>query len=215
MHWAIQTSLSAIAAFAATNVDDLVILMLFFAQAHQHRPDRLQQLQPRQIVLGQYAGFVALLLASIPGYLGGIVIPKPWVGLSGILPIIIGIRAFWQDADDVETATPNEKAGGWQRWGDPQIMKVAAVTFANGGDNIGIYVPLFAKSNLPQLVLTVLIFLSLVAVWCGVAYRLTRQPHIALVFNRFAHRSVPFVLIGLGLYIFLESGSQQLFGLGK
>jgi cadmium resistance protein CadD (predicted permease) len=35
MQWAIQTCLSATAAFAATNVDDLVVLMLFFAQANQ------------------------------------------------------------------------------------------------------------------------------------------------------------------------------------
>jgi len=33
----------------------------------------------------------------------------------------------------------------------PQTYKVAAVTFANGGDNIGIYVPLFASSDLTSL----------------------------------------------------------------
>ncbi len=34
---------------------------------------------------------------------------------------------------------------------NPQTYKVAAVTVANGGDNIGIYVPLFASSDLTSL----------------------------------------------------------------
>lgn len=34
---------------------------------------------------------------------------------------------------------------------NPQTYGVAAVTVANGDDNIGIYVPLFASSNLPAI----------------------------------------------------------------
>jgi cadmium resistance transport/sequestration family protein len=215
MHWAIHTSLTAITAFAATNIDDIVVLMLFFAQVNPSRP---QALRPQQIVLGQYLGFTALLLASFPGYLGGLVLPKPWIGLLGILPIVIGIRAFKPDKDEddsIQTVNLERINRRWLGWVDAKLLQVATVTFANGGDNIGIYVPLFAKSNALQLGVTLVIFLSLVGVWCGIAYGFSRHPQIGPRLNRSAHRLVPFVLIGLGIYILLESGSWQLFSPGK
>src|SRR4029077_21007328 len=45
-------------------------------------------------------------------------------------------------------------------------MRVAAVTFANGGGNIGIYAPLFATSDATHLTVTVLTFYVLLAIWC-------------------------------------------------
>jgi cadmium resistance transport/sequestration family protein len=200
----------AITAFVATNVDDILVLVVFLAQVEQR-----QQLW--QIVLGQYLGFGALLLASLPGYLGGLVIPKSWLGLLGILPIMIGIRAFWQGQEHTTVPMVRQRSSDrrWQRWLSPQVLQVAAVTFANGGDNIGIYVPLFAQSRLMELILTLFVFLTLVAVWCALAYALTRQPTIAPLLSRYAHQIVPFVLIGLGVYIIWESGTWQLWGTPK
>lgn len=88
----------------------------------------------------------------------------------------------------------------------PQIYKVAAVTFANGGDNIAIYVPLFARGNWASLA----VFLVLVAVWCYVAQLLTRQKAIAHMITRYGQALVPFVLIGLGVWILIESESYKL-----
>jgi len=51
----------------------------------------------------------------------------------------------------------------------PQTYKVAAVTFANGGDNIGIYVP---SSDLTSLGVILSVFFLLIGV-CYVAYQLT------------------------------------------
>ena len=93
---------------------------------------------------------------------------------------------------------------------NPQTYRVAAVTVANGGDNIGIYVPLFASSNLPSLGVILSVFFLLVGVWCYVAYRLTRQPAVAKVLTRYGRALVPFALIGLGIFILLESGTYRL-----
>lgn len=60
----------------------------------------------------------------------------------------------------------------------PQIYNVAAVVFANGSDNIGIYVPLFANSNLGELLVIIGILFLLVGVWCYTAYQLTNLPTI-------------------------------------
>jgi len=85
------------------------------------------------------------------------------------------------------------------------VLTVAAVTFANGGDNIGIYVPLFASSDLSALLLTLTTFAVLIAVWCVAAYYLGNHPAVKRIVDRYGHVLVPFVLIGLGIYIIVSS----------
>jgi cadmium resistance protein CadD (predicted permease) len=46
------------------------------------------------------------------------------------------------------------------------VLAAAAVTFANGGDNIGVYVPVFVAVSPGGLVAFAVVFLILVAVWC-------------------------------------------------
>jgi cadmium resistance protein CadD (predicted permease) len=87
---------------------------------------------------------------------------------------------------------------------------VAAVTLANGGDNISIYIPLFAGHNLASLGVILCVFFLMVGLWCYIAYLLTRQPNIANVLSRYGKAVVPFVLIGLGLFIMYERGTFNL-----
>jgi cadmium resistance protein CadD (predicted permease) len=84
---------------------------------------------------------------------------------------------------------------------------VAAVTVANGSDNIGIYVPLFASTTFESILIILCVFFLLLGVWCYTAYKLAHQPVIAQVLARYVNTLVPFVLIGLGIFIVLESGS--------
>jgi cadmium resistance transport/sequestration family protein len=202
--------------FIATNLDDIVVLVIFFSQVSA-------TFRRRHIVFGQYLGFTALLLLSLPGYLGGLVLPKAWVGLLGLLPLGVGVGQLLNpdtDEPDVQTVSmassmaSESKASIRMVMGSllsPQAYQVAAVTIANGGDNIGIYVPLFASSTFPRLVIIVSVFLVLVGVWCWVAERLTRQRAIALLLSRYGHRAIPFVLIGLGLYILIDCGTLAMF----
>ena len=78
--------ISGVTAFAATNLDDLFQLMLYFSRANNN-PQR-----ERSIILGQYLGFSVLVFISVLGYLGSLLIPRHYVGLLGILPILLGIR---------------------------------------------------------------------------------------------------------------------------
>ena len=83
-------------AFSATNIDDLVILTLFFSQVNA-------KFRRWHIIIGQYLGFTAWILASLPGFFGGLILPRPWIGLFGLVPIIIGIKSLMnQKADELE-----------------------------------------------------------------------------------------------------------------
>lgn len=192
-------------AFLATNLDDILILLLFFAQVNE-------EFHHRHIVTGQYLGFTALVLASLPGFFGSFFFPRPWIGLLGLVPIAIGLsRLFNPDDYDVqsqpETTTPQNSF--FSSILSPPTYGVAAVTIANGGDNIGIYVPLFANSSETSLLIILGVFFVLVSVWCYIAYQLTRLKIIAKNLTRYGNLLIPFVLICLGILILIDSHTLE------
>lgn len=199
----------AITTFIATNLDDLLILIIFFSQANTPK-------QTQQIIAGQYLGFSLLIAASLPGFLGAAFISKSWIGLLGLLPIIIGLKQFLSDPNEgeVQDFYPSQKSNYLfyflAKFLHLKIIKVAAVTIANGGDNLGIYLPLFAASDGWKLSVILLVFFSLVGVWCWLAYQLTRQRRVAKLLNRYGHKIAPWVLIAVGIYILVESKSYDL-----
>jgi cadmium resistance transport/sequestration family protein len=179
----------AIVAFAATNIDDILVLTLFFAQKNLRR---------WHVVAGQYLGIAGLVAISLVGYFARLFIPHTWIGLLGLAPIAIGIKKLidWKRGKDQST---EEKPGA------ASILTVAAITFANGGDNIGIYIPLFAASDAPALLITLITFVALIAVWCIAGFYLGQHPAVKQTTDRYGHILVPFVLIGLGIFIIIES----------
>ncbi|MFF3926489.1 cadmium resistance transporter [Paenibacillus lactis] len=141
--------LSAIGTFIVTNIDDIFILMIFFAQ--------IDKVRHMQIVIGQYLGFGLLVILSLLGAFGFTFLPPEWAGFLGLIPIYLGIRMFFtKEEDEAEEAL--EKLGDVKaqltgnRFFGPLTAKVAAITFANGGDNLGIYIPYFTTQNNDSLI---------------------------------------------------------------
>jgi cadmium resistance transport/sequestration family protein len=197
---AISTGMTA---FTATNLDDILILLLFFSQVNA-------VFRRRHIVFGQFLGFTALVLASLPGFFGRLIFPPDWIGMLGLLPIAIGLsRLLNPDSDDSEAEAELEQSekSFFSSFLSPQTYSVAAVTVANGGDNIGIYVPLFASNTLESLAVILAVFFAMVGVWCYAAYRLIQMRAIADTLTRYGNQLVPFVLIGLGIAILVKSGT--------
>ena len=139
----------------------------------------------------------------------------------GLLPIAIGIKQLVnreEETAEVQTVTSDFKSSSVRNpigsfllsVLSPQTYKVAAVTFANGGDNISVYVPLFAGNSLARLGVILGVFFLMVGVWCAIAFLLTRHATIADILSRYGKTVVPFVLIGLGLFIMYERGTFSL-----
>lgn len=191
-------------AFTATNLDDILILMLFFSQVNAI-------FGKRHIVAGQYLGFAALVAASLPSFIGSLLLPRPCIGLLGLVPIAIGIsRLVNANADNNAEQDETPAQPSWfSSFISPQTYSVAAVTFANGGDNIGIYMPLFATCTWQNLMIILGVFFSLVGVWCFAAYKLTQVPVIADNLTRYGNYLVPFVLISLGVLIVVDSRTLE------
>jgi cadmium resistance transport/sequestration family protein len=213
---------TGILTFAATNIDDILLLVVFFSQANTSLTNASltkTPFRPRHVVVGQYLGFSILVGVSLLGFLGRLVIPQPWIGILGLAPIFIGVRKFL-GRNKVDEVTKSKKPGPqpvrpfvFDTLLNSYTYQVAVVTVANGGDNIGIYTPLFASSSLAELSILLGVFFALVGVWCLVGYRLTHRPAIVTFMTHYGHTLVPFILIGLGVFILVESGTLSLIGL--
>jgi len=87
------------------------------------------------------------------------------------------------------------------------VWTVAGVTLANGGDNIGVYTPVFLSVEPLAVVAYCIIFLALVAVLVALAKFVATRPPIAEVLERWEHILFPIVLIGLGIVILVSGGA--------
>jgi len=123
--------------------------------------------------------------------------------LMGFLPIAIGLKKLldWKKDSSNEAENLPQK----QSKGALQFLTVAAVTVSNGGDNIGVYVPLFANSTPLESIGLIIIFMLMVAVWCGIAFYLVRHSVMKHHIRRVGNFLLSFVLIGLGVYILAEA----------
>jgi cadmium resistance protein CadD (predicted permease) len=173
-------------------------LALFFGRAAGSRGGAIR------VVAGQYLGFGAILAASVIGALGASLLPESAIPYLGLVPLLLGLRAGWtawrerHEADDDDAPASN---------GGPAMLAGAAVTFANGDDNIGVYVPVFATAGAGGLVVFAVVFLVLVAVWCFAGKLLVAHSVIARVLSRCGHIVLPVVLVGIGLLILIEGGA--------
>ena len=185
-------ALQALGLFLVTNIDDIIVLSLFFARGAGHRGTTAK------ILAGQYLGFGGILLTSVAVTLGaGLFLSDDAIPYFGLIPLLLGIYAAWQAwrHDEEEEDGGDRSSSAWM---------VAVVTFANGGDNIGVYVPVFLAVGTGALVAYCVVFLALVAVLVLVArFVATRKP-IAEMLERSEHILFPLVLIGLGLVILIE-----------
>ena len=193
--------LQAIGLFLVTNIDDIIVLSLFFARGAGQRG------ATRRILIGQYLGFAGILGAAVLVALGaGIFLPPEFIPYFGLIPLGLGLWAAWQawrnrgddDNDDDEAKIAGKKVAVWA---------VAGVTFANGGVNIGVYVPVFLSVGPGAVLAYCVVFLALVAVLVMIAkFIATRRP-IAEILERWEHVLFPLVLIGLGIFILVSGGA--------
>jgi cadmium resistance protein CadD (predicted permease) len=193
--WMLADLGTATLVFVATNVDDILLLAVLFGSA----------LRARAVVAGQFIGIAVLTAVSVGAAYAATAVPQPWLRALGALPIAMGVwllvrlwrhRGAVEDDDDIDVKPRVEGTLG------AQIVGVTAITIANGGDNLSVYIPLFANS-VSVVPLYVAVFTVLTGVWCALGHALVKNPLGAAVMQRWGHLLLPFVLIAIGVHILL------------
>src|SRR6185369_16308713 len=137
--------LASILAFVSTNIDDIFILILFYGN---------KKFKESEIIAGQFLGIITLTGVSLVGALISFILPQAYIGLLGLIPLYLGIKGILSVIRKEHQEEDNQL-----KTNKSNVLSVAGTTFANGGDNIGIYVPLFATLTWTDKFLMVTIFL--------------------------------------------------------
>lgn len=190
--------------FILTNIDDAFVLVTFFAESTTSR-----NLTPLKITLGQYIGFTVIVVVSLIGFAVAVALPSEPIGFLGLLPILLGVWRFFDllfpkkgpKKDDTE-----EEESESQRIANAKsVFKVAGITIMNGGDNIGTYIPLFSQAEGAEVAVYVVVYYILLGVWCLIAFLIMKQKHILRIAEKYASFIIPFLYLGLGIYIVVTS----------
>lgn len=194
--------LIAMCAFIATNMDDIFILMSFFAMSE----DRIK------LIFGQYLGFLILLGICLVCYQFKFVLPLNYLAALGLFPILIGFKYFWNFRKDLTTLGVLEKSFGPAR---PKkeatfkesraILPAAMTTVANGGDNLAVYIPLFLTMGSFELGVTILTFMGMIGLWCILAYKMVNNRIFGEKFKMYGHLIFPSILIIIGFGIIFRN----------
>jgi cadmium resistance protein CadD (predicted permease) len=208
---------TAVALFAATNLDDLVVLALFSAASRATgRPRRWE------IWAGQYLGFAALVGLSLAVGRGLSLILSRWLWLLALIPLIVGmvtLAAAIRSARPSQSAHPPDDPPGQtdppQAPGIPAVTGlisvrglswmagvagVATITVVDGADNLAAYTPIFATADAGRIAVTLAVFAVGVAVWCAAGALLTRHHRITDTLARYGRWILPTAFILIGLY---------------
>ena len=192
----LSSAVLAVVLFVFTDVDDVFLLMAYFANPRY---------RVRDVVIGQYLGIGTLVAVSAAASLVSLVVSREVLGLLGLIPIALGVKELL------------ELRGGANGTGDEapstsgsSALSIAAVTIANGGDNIGVYTPVFATSTPTELATMVAVFAVMVAPLIAFAYWLVNHRALGAPIRRYGHIATPIVLIGIGAYVLFAAGSFRL-----
>jgi cadmium resistance protein CadD (predicted permease) len=184
----------AVALFAGTNVDDLIVLALLSAASRAGG-------RPRgwEIWAGQYLGFGVLVGVSLAAGRGLSLLPDRWLWLLALIPFTLGlvtlIRVIRAVRRGERPAPPS--AGG--------LLGVAALTVADGADNLAAYTPVFVTAGGGQIAVMLAVFAVGVAVWCLAGSLLVRHERVIGVLARHGHWILPVAFILIGLYTLHET----------
>lgn len=182
---------TAAGVFIGSNIDDLIVLIVLFLAA------RSGKLPASRVVAGQYLGYGLLVAGSIVIALGLAAVPQRWIGVVGFVPLGLGL---WGLLGAIRHGPEHQRVLARRLWA------IAALSIANGSDDLSVYAPLLRTNSVGDDVLIVLVFLVMVAVWCAIAWWLGTRRRVIKALKRFGHWLVPLVFIAIGLVVIVDSG---------
>jgi cadmium resistance protein CadD (predicted permease) len=175
-------------AYAATNVDNLLIMATLCAGTTQRR----------QLVTGFLVASCGVLLVASLATLIGRIVPPEVLGYLGFVPLSIGLYLLLFTSKQEEHAA--SRATAWPA--------VAGVLFANSGDTIFAIGPLFAESGHDARLGLAVGFALIATIWLLLILNLSQHVARSALLSRLGPRLAPWMMILVGLYILSDSATD-------
>ena len=185
----IQTVITAVMTFISTTIDDIFVVTVLFADAKTKR-DRIN------IYAGEYIGIMITFALGLAGAFAASFIPEKFIGLLGFVPIIMAVIYIIKSLKGADDGDDDIKGLG--------VISVALLSLSNGGDNIGVYIPVLTGLDVKDIIITVVVFLVMIAIFCVLAQKIGTVRKIRSFVESYKRIIIPGVLIVLGLMILAE-----------
>jgi cadmium resistance protein CadD (predicted permease) len=187
----------ALAAFASTNLDNLLLLTVLQGQAHQRK---------LAVFFGYVGAIVTIVVAGLVATRLADALPVDKVGYLGLVPIAMGIYRFVslrRSTGDGVAVAPGPALGAGA---------VAMLTIANGGDTIAVLLPLFAETAESLIWVLAGTIVGAAVLWFVVSKAVSERAWVRRALPRVERWLVPALLIVVGVYILLNTQTDTLSG---
>lgn len=193
-----QIIIISIISFISTNIDDFAVLMILFA-----RSDSLKM--KMQITAGQFIGIAVITAVSMCAAAGLTLLPEKYTPLLGLIPIALAVKErieYRAASRQAQGAQADESSGAAPL--THGLFSAAAVTIADGGDNLGVYIPLFTGSDKQTYIAAGIVFFLLTALWCAASWKLADSSTVRNGIKKYGRIIVPAVYLLIGIAILAE-----------
>ena len=200
--------LASMIAFLSTSIDDLFILTLHFATSNE-------KFSKKDIVYGHFSGIAFLISISLLASLPAMALSYKFIGFLGLIPIYRGIDLIFHQHKEgpIFPELPHNKITDYlKKHINQNILLVATITLANGGDNLAVYFPLFSSLKF-YLLLIIPLFFIYTHYWVKLSEKLLELRQTAVIIKKYGHILIPYSMILVGIYVILRNGTlTYLFG---
>lgn len=169
--------------FLAVNLDFFFILLFL-----------LDRYRTRDVLVGYLLGIVLLLVVSF--FIGkalSLFLPEWLLGVLGLLPIYMALH------DNDEDPGQNSGRG-------PVVATLVTYLAVCSGCNLSIFLPVLTGETYQGFALTIILVLFLAAVAVVLIKRFGTLPAVKHLLARYGETMIKVVYIGVGLYVFYDSG---------
>jgi cadmium resistance protein CadD (predicted permease) len=149
----------------------------------------------RRVSWAQALGVATLLLISLG--VGSLLAPIParWVGLAAIAPWALALHAWRQRSAPVHEQF---RRGA---------LTTFALTFALGGDNLAVWIPLMRTNGTVASAGTIVVFFVWEMIFIVAAQKIVGHPRVVAWGAAHAKTFIPWIYLALGVLILVECGT--------
>lgn len=190
----------AAGAYVATNLDNLILLISLHARYSSRR---------LQVSLGYGLGMLIVGVIALVVGKAAEIIPVQYIGLLGLVPLIVGLRALFVVLRQHPPGTdPDPRTGDGRA-----VMVVTLVTqLSNGADTIVTFSILFADSGPATDLLISATFLAMLVLFAAAAVVALSHPWLAREARRIGHYVTPLLMIAIGAYVLTNTATDRVPG---
>lgn len=188
----LKTILTAVIIYLASSIDEIPVLFMLYTRSSNRG-------KVLAITTAYFTGTFVLIGIGLLGAFGLVQIPVGWaVGLIGLVPVAMGIKILLKGDDDEDKA---KALAGRLR---SLFGQVFIITLALGADDLGVYIPLFATTDSPDLIVMLLVFGVGTVLLCLVSNRLTTVEKLTGFIEKRERFIIGIVFILVGIMALVE-----------